>query len=127
MNKPSMFTASDELAMVVGDELATAFLEHRKLLKKPMTAYAAQLMAKRLRTMPDPVGSVEQSLRLGWLDVFAVREERQQSHGSTRGLGHFARAIQDEESSNASNRQISAHADDRYDDRGVPRLGFIRH
>lgn len=74
--QPSLIDPADDLAQVLGPDLAKHFLDHRKALKKPMTAYAAQLMAKKLRTFPDPVAAVEQSILKGWQDVFAVETER---------------------------------------------------
>lgn len=125
MSKTSLFGAADELAMVVGQELAEAFVKMRRAIKKPITEDGARFMANRLRKFADPMGSVEQSVRNSWLDCYEVKPDRQQSYGSTRGLEHFARAIQDEESSNASHRQISPNADDRNAAGGLPLL--VRH
>ena len=68
----SLFTPTDELTDVLGPDLAAHFIAHRKALKKPMTAFAAQLMAKKLRSFPDPVAAVEQSILKGWCDVFPI-------------------------------------------------------
>jgi hypothetical protein len=63
-------TPVEELAQVLPADLAKAFCDHRKALKKPMTGYAARLMAKKLREMPDPVAAAERSILKGWADVF---------------------------------------------------------
>jgi len=67
-----LFTAADELAQILGPDLAAHFVAHRKALKKPMTQFAGQLMAKKLRTFPDPVAAVEQAILKGWTDVWPV-------------------------------------------------------
>jgi hypothetical protein len=69
---PSLFTPADELTDILGPDLAAHFIAHRKALKKPMTAFAAQLMAKKLRGFPDPVAAIEQSILKGWCDVFPI-------------------------------------------------------
>jgi hypothetical protein len=76
MTKASLFTPTDELAAVLGEELAGHFIAHRKALKAPLTAYAAKLMAKKLAAMPNPVASVEQSMLKGWRDCFPVDAPR---------------------------------------------------
>ncbi len=63
-------TPAEELAQAIGLELATEFIKHRKALKKPMTAYAARLMAKKLKAFADPVAAVERSILSGWTDVY---------------------------------------------------------
>ena len=62
--------ARSHLAAVIGDDLAAAFVAHRKALRKPMTPRAGELMARKLGRIRDPVSAVETSIRRGWLDVF---------------------------------------------------------
>ena len=66
----SLFTAAQELEVVIGADLARHFIEHRRALKKPMTPYAASLMAKKLRGFVDPVEAVNRAILKGWLDVY---------------------------------------------------------
>lgn len=76
------------LAEVVGDDLAVAFLAHRKALKAPMTDHAAKLMAKKLATMSDPGAAVEQSIAEGWKGVFPLKSAEVHpfpSKGQSRG------------------------------------------
>lgn len=61
------------LAPVLGEELGRAFVAHRKALKAPMTEHGARLMAKKLATMADPIGSTEQSITEGWKGVFPLK------------------------------------------------------
>lgn len=77
--QPSLLDPADDLTQILGPDLAKAFLDHRKMLKKPMTAFAGQLMAKKLRGFPDPVAAVEQSILRGWCDVFPI-EPLQKTH-----------------------------------------------
>lgn len=57
------------------------FIAMRKRIKKPMTAYAEKLMLKRLAAFvvngEDAEAVLNQSIRLGWQDVYAVKDEQQ--------------------------------------------------
>lgn len=69
----SISTARDarsHLAPILGDDLAAAFVAHRRALRKPMTPRAGELMARKLAGIRDPVAAAETSIRRGWLDVF---------------------------------------------------------
>lgn len=61
------------LAEVVGQDLAQAFVAHRKAGKSPLTTHAAQLIAKKLSAFPDPAAAIETSIINGWKGVFAER------------------------------------------------------
>ena len=67
------------LCEVLPEETARAFLDHRQKIRKPMTPHAAKLMASKLKAMPDPVGSVNQSILNGWTGVFEVKDAKAQS------------------------------------------------
>ena len=67
--------ARDHLVPFIGEALTDTFLEHRKALKAPLTERAAQIMARKLAGLPDPVAAVEQSITRGWRDVFPVKAE----------------------------------------------------
>jgi DNA-binding IscR family transcriptional regulator len=62
--------ARDALASVIGAELADDLIAHRKALRKPMTARAGELLAKRLAEMRDPSAAVLRSIENGWQGVF---------------------------------------------------------
>lgn len=49
-----------------------------------MTAHAAKLMVGKLKAMPDPVGSVNQSILNGWTGVFEVKDGAAQSSAAPR-------------------------------------------
>ena len=76
INKPS-----DALAPVIGHELAEAFVDHRKSIKKPMTQKAAELMAKKLRGFSDPKAAIEEAIMNGWQGVFPPKQNHQQQRG----------------------------------------------
>ncbi len=68
-------TAKTILSEVVGEETADAFLEMRTKIKKPMTEYAAQLMAKKLVQMSDPKVAMERSILNSWQDVYPPNKQ----------------------------------------------------
>lgn len=76
VNKPS-----DALTPVIGEELAVAFVAHRKSIKKPMTEKAAELMAKKLRGFSDPKAAIEEAIMNGWQGVFPPKQNFQQQRG----------------------------------------------
>jgi hypothetical protein len=60
------------------NEVWEAFKDHRRKMRKPMTAYAEKLIVKALERFRaaghDPVVIVEQSISRGWLDVFEPKD-----------------------------------------------------
>jgi hypothetical protein len=68
--KDTRVTALDHLSPVIGSELASAFIAHRKALRAPMTEHAGKLMAAKLSSMNDPPGAVARSIEHGWKGVF---------------------------------------------------------
>lgn len=81
----------DILSTVVRTEVAIGFIEHRKAKKAKLTPHAAELIAKKLRTCPDPEAAIERSIMNGWTGVFPETERNAQSshasqqHGSSQG------------------------------------------
>ena len=63
-------TPAEILSQKLPPDLAEGFVEHRKKIRKPMTAKAADLLLKRLATMRDPVAAVERSIVNGYQGVF---------------------------------------------------------
>lgn len=59
----------DALAPVLGAELGQAVVEHRQKLRAPLTLRAAQQLAKRLQTFPDPKAAAEKMLEKGWRSI----------------------------------------------------------
>lgn len=59
------------LVPVLGEDLADAFLAHRKAMKAPMTDQAGKIMAKKLASMADPGEAIRTSIERGWKGVFA--------------------------------------------------------
>jgi uncharacterized protein YdaU (DUF1376 family) len=68
--KSDSVLVKDALTAVIEPDLADAFIAHRQKLKKPMTPYAAQLIAGKLRKAADPAACVQLSIVKGWQDVF---------------------------------------------------------
>lgn len=65
--------ARDALCAVLSEEMADAFIAHRKAKRAKLTDHAAQLIAAKLSTHPDPDAVVEQSIMNGWTGVFPDR------------------------------------------------------
>jgi hypothetical protein len=64
------------LPETIPPEIWTAFEEHRNRLRKPMTDRARMLIVKELEKIGgNPAAVLDQSIRKGWQDVFAVRED----------------------------------------------------
>lgn len=60
-------TPREELMVCLDEEHAQAFVEHRQRLRKPLTAFAAKLIAKKLAQVPDPNLGIEMAIERGWL------------------------------------------------------------
>lgn len=76
INEPSNKNTGEAVAILaefVGEDLAKAFVAHRKAGKSPLTEYAAKLIAKKLAGFPDPAAAIETSIMNGWKSVFAER------------------------------------------------------
>lgn len=63
----------DALRAVLSDQMADAFIAHRKAKRAKLTEHAAQLIAAKLAAHPDPDAVVEQSIMNGWTGVFPDR------------------------------------------------------
>lgn len=60
-------TPCEALASVLDAEHAAAFCEHRQRLRKPLTTFAAKLIAKKLAQVPDPNAGIEMAIERAWL------------------------------------------------------------
>ena len=59
-------TPSQALSLVLDEEHATAIVDHRKAMKKPLTEFAAKLLAKEFAKCADPNLAAEAMLLNGW-------------------------------------------------------------
>lgn len=66
---PAKPTPRGELLAVLDEDHADAVLDHRQRLRKPLTARAAQMLAKDLSRCPDPNAAADEMLVAGWLSV----------------------------------------------------------
>lgn len=64
-----MMTPRQELEVVVDTEHADEILKHRQRLRKPMTDYAAKLLARKLALCPDPNAAAELMIEKGWQSI----------------------------------------------------------
>jgi hypothetical protein len=67
--KPPSRKPFDALAPVLGAELGRAVVEHRQKLRAPLTLRAAEQLAKRLQSFPDPKAAAEKMLERGWKSI----------------------------------------------------------
>jgi hypothetical protein len=54
------------LAVVLDAERATAVIQHRQRLRKPLTAHAAKLLAAKLAKAADPNAAADLMIERGW-------------------------------------------------------------
>ncbi|MDK1375830.1 MULTISPECIES: hypothetical protein [unclassified Sinorhizobium] len=66
---PAKPTPRAELLAVLDEDHAEPVLVHRQRLRKPLTARAAQMLAKDLSRCPDPNAAADEMLVAGWLSV----------------------------------------------------------
>lgn len=65
--------ARDALCSVLSEKVADDFIAHRRAMRKPLTARAAELIAGRLATCGDPDAVANLSIMNGWQGVFPER------------------------------------------------------
>jgi hypothetical protein len=81
------------LGTVVSQGTAGAFMDHRKAKRSPLTAYAAELIAKRLANHPDPDAVLLTSIENGWTGVFPEKTQAKGSQGAKTDRRQFDAAI----------------------------------
>lgn len=59
------------LSPILGDELATAIIQHRKAKKPPFTEYAAKLQVKEYIKTGNPIAAAEMQILRGWTAIKA--------------------------------------------------------
>jgi len=64
--KGSSLTPRKALETVLDAERASAVIDHRKRLGKPLTAHAAKLLADKLAQWPDPNFAADEMISNGW-------------------------------------------------------------
>lgn len=57
------------LETAVEPEMASELIKHRQRLRKPMTDFAAKLLAKKLAACPDPNAAAEMMIEKGWQSI----------------------------------------------------------
>jgi hypothetical protein len=70
-------TPMDELKPVLGEPLARDVIDHRQRLRKPLTARAAELLARQFRSCADPKAAAETMISNGWQGFNPEWMERQ--------------------------------------------------
>lgn len=69
-------TPCEELESVLDAERAAAVVEHRRKIRKPLTAHAARILARRLACSSDPNAAADTMIGNGWqgFDVAWLRD-----------------------------------------------------
>lgn len=62
-------TPREALETALDPSHAQAVIEHRQRLRKPMTAYAAELLARRLAECPNPNEAADMMIEKGWQSI----------------------------------------------------------
>lgn len=66
---PAALSPCSELEIVLDSERARAVVDHRLRLRKPLTAHAARLLAKKLALFPDPNEAADRMIEKGWQSI----------------------------------------------------------
>lgn len=87
VREPSKGTSKGARAIlceVLSEEIADAYIDHRKAKRAKLTERAAELIVKKIKDHPDPNAVVEESIANGWTGVFPEKSRAtssQQSYG----------------------------------------------
>jgi len=87
--KPHEITPMENLQKVLSRERASDVVAHRKAIRKPLTARAAELLAKKFAKTPDPNAAADQMIANGWQGfepewIENRQQQRSPMNGSTR-------------------------------------------
>lgn len=88
--KPAKVTPRQALEAAIGPELATAVIEHRKAMKKPLTTYAAELLVKGFQSTGDPKAAAKMMIERVWVGFrleWYKNELHRQANGSQQDQG----------------------------------------
>ena len=79
-------TAFSLLCEVVDADHSKAILAHRKSIKKPLTVFAAKLLAGKLSACPDPNAAADEMILSGWarIDVSWLQSSKTAATGPPR-------------------------------------------
>jgi hypothetical protein len=77
------------LETVLDAEHSDEVLKHRQRLRKPLTDYAAKLLAKKLAQCPDPNAAADLMIEKGWQSV----EPSWVQNSQQRAIGNQARSV----------------------------------
>ncbi len=77
------------LETTVDEEHAEEIIKHRQRLRKPMTDFAAKLLAKKLSQCPDPNAAAELMIEKGWQSV----EPSWVQNSQQRAIGNQGRSV----------------------------------
>lgn len=57
------------LSAILGEELARGVVDHRRRIRKPLTPYAAKLLAAKFESCPDPPAAAQAMIANGWQGI----------------------------------------------------------
>ena len=78
--------ALSELLTVLDEEHAIGVIEHRKALRKPLTGYAARLLARQFGKCQDPNAGADAMILNGWQGFEPEWLERRSTKKSTSDM-----------------------------------------
>lgn len=81
---PGEKSPTQELELAIDPERAIAVVEHRKKIRKPLTAHAARLLARKFASCPDPPLAADTMIANGW-QGFEPAWMEGKSHGYRNG------------------------------------------
>jgi len=91
--KPAKATPRQALEAAVGPELATAVIDHRKALRKPLTTFAAEMLVKGFQSTGDPKAAAKMMIERVWVGFkleWYENELHRQANGSQQVQGSVA-------------------------------------
>lgn len=74
-----------ELETVLDAERAQAVVDHRQRLRKPLTAHAAKLLARKIGQAPDPNAAADMMIEKGWQGFELAWMETARMNGHSTG------------------------------------------
>ena len=77
------------LETAVDEEHSGEILKHRQRLRKPLTDYAAKLLAKKLAQCPDPNAAADMMIEKGWQSI----EPSWVQNTQQRAIGNQSRSV----------------------------------
>jgi hypothetical protein len=83
-------TPKSELETVLSPERAQAVIDHRQRMRKPVTAYAAQLLAGKFRMARDPDAAADAMIANGWQGFDVEWMESAQRGRGPPAVGSYA-------------------------------------